>query len=183
MSSLKVHTIQSVAASAALYPVIGENAIPFGLAVVLVDLDHVIEYVRDTRSLDVMGVFPYYRLIEKNLDKNYLILDVFHTLEFFALVVLLAAVFPVIWYVFAGMVFHMMADIFHLIREGCLFVRAYSIVEYIYRSRNGKYVTSVKELLKMDNLDTSRIKDFPGWAKKWEENKGLASTFRKTWQK
>lgn len=58
MSNLKVHTVQSVAASAVLYPVVGENAIPFGLAAVLIDLDHVIEYVRNTKSLDIRGVFP-----------------------------------------------------------------------------------------------------------------------------
>jgi hypothetical protein len=168
MSNLKVHTVQSVAASAVLYPVVGENAIPFGLAAVLIDLDHVIEYVRNTRSLDIRGVFPCCRIIEKNLDKNFLVFNLFHTLEFFALVALSATIFPVLWYVFAGMIFHIMADMFHLIRIGWPFVRVYSIVEYIYRRRNGEYVTSVKELLRKDDLDTSGIRNLQGWVKKWK---------------
>ena len=81
MSSLRVHTIQSVATSAVLYPFIGENVVPFGLAVVFIDADHVIEYVRDTKSLDIRGVFPCCKLIESNLDKNFLVLNLFHTLE------------------------------------------------------------------------------------------------------
>ena len=71
MSSLKVHALQGVAITAALYPFIGDQALTVGLANVFIDVDHVIEYVRDTGSYDVRGVFAYSHLIEKNLDKNF----------------------------------------------------------------------------------------------------------------
>ncbi len=168
MSSLRVHTIQSIAASAALYPVIGEHAIPFGLAAIFIDVDHVIEYVRDTGSLDIRGVFSYCNLIENNLDKGFLVLNIFHTAEFFALLVFLALLYPVLVYVLAGWAFHLCADLFHLIvtlRKP--FARVYSILEYVYRSRNGKNITSIRELLQKDNLRTEKVHNLRGWLRKW----------------
>ena len=43
MSSLGVHTVQSIAVGAVLCPFIGENVVPFGLAAIFIDLDHVVE--------------------------------------------------------------------------------------------------------------------------------------------
>ena len=94
MSSLKVHALQGVATTAALYPFIGDQALTVGLANVFIDVDHVIEYVRDTGSYDVRGVFAYSHLIEKNLDKNFLVLSAFHTIEFFILLLCLSVLFP-----------------------------------------------------------------------------------------
>ena len=65
MSSLRFHTVQSVATSAILYPFIGENVVPFGLAVILIDTDHVIEYVRDLKTFKLRGIFFYAKFIEK----------------------------------------------------------------------------------------------------------------------
>jgi hypothetical protein len=58
VSSLRFHTVQSVATSAILYPFIGENVVPFGLAVIFIDLDHIIEYVRDLKTFKPGGVLP-----------------------------------------------------------------------------------------------------------------------------
>ena len=173
MSSLKVHTIQSLVTSAALYPVMGENVILFGLAVVFIDLDHVIEYVRDTGSLDVRGVFACSRLIEQNVHKKFLVLNIFHTVEFFLMILLLAAFFPVLYYVLAGMLYHMLFDLVHLVRSCVPFARAYSNIEYLYRRSNGKYITSVKDFFIREDLDTSGIKDLDCWFRKWgiEPNK------------
>jgi hypothetical protein len=172
MSSLKVHTIQSVATSAALYPVIGDNVIPFGLAVIFIDLDHLIEYVKDTKCIDVRGIFTYYSIIEKNLDKNYLALSSFHTVEFFSLVLFLSTYFPILTYVFAGMLWHMAIDLCYLAKVRKPFIRAYSIIEYIYRSRKGKYITSVTELVKIKNLNTSGIHSYHKWIRRWGIHNG-----------
>ncbi len=167
LSSLKVHTVQSITTSAALYPFIGENVVPFGLAVIFIDLDHLIEYVRDTRCLDVLGVFSYYDIIIKNIDRNYLALSVFHTIEFFVLVFCLSTLFPVLTYVFFGMLWHMALDLFYIIKARKPFIRAYSLIEYFVRSKSGKYVTSVLQILKMDGINTSGISNLSGWMKKW----------------
>ncbi len=167
MSSLKVHTIQSLAASAALYPVMGENIIPFGLACIFIDLDHVVQYVHDTRSLRIKGVFPFSRLIESNLDKNFLSLSVFHTIEFFALVFTLGLFHPLFMYVLAGLAFHMSADIMHLKRLNNVFVRAFSLLEYFIRKKNPRNITSIYQLIQHKNLNTTGIPDIEGWIETW----------------
>jgi hypothetical protein len=171
MSSLTVHALQGAAATAVLYPVIGEHAVTVGLASVFIDVDHVIEYVRDTRSFDVRGVFAYSKLIEVNLDKNYLVLDAFHTIEFFILLLCLTPLFPALKYVIAGMALHMATDLYHTsisLRQP--FARAFSVLEYFYRSRSDKYLTSVRELVRLDNLNMSGIRDIHRWLRTWNFN-------------
>jgi len=172
MSSLGVHTVQSVVAGAALYPFIGENVVPFGLAAIFIDLDHVIEYIRQTRSLDVRGVFAYSKLVDDNLDKRFLVLSPFHTVEFFGLVVCLATFFPVFYYVLAGCLFHMICDVIHLLRRDNLFVRAYSLLEYGYRGMTGRYVLSAKKLVEKHKPDISGISGIRFWLQKWGWNQG-----------
>ena len=168
MSSLKVHALQGVAVTAALYPVIGDQAFTVGLANVFIDVDHVAEYIRDTRSYDVRGLFTYARLIEENLDKNYLVLSAFHTIEFFMLLLCLTPLFPPLVYVIAGMALHMVTDLYHVsitLRQP--FARAYSLLEYFYRSRSDKYITSVKELAALDNLSVSGVSNVHHWLRTW----------------
>jgi hypothetical protein len=167
MSSLGVHTVQSIAASAVLYPFIGEKVVPFGLAAIFIDLDHVIEYIRQTRSLDVRGVFSCCKLIENNLDKRFLVFNMFHTVEFLGLIFCLASFFPVFNYVLAGCLFHLACDMVRLLRSDLFFVRAYSLFEYIYRSRTGRYVLSVKNLVEKHKPDISGISGIRFWLGKW----------------
>ena len=162
-----MHTVQSIAAGAVLYPFIGENVVPFGLAAIFIDLDHVIEYIRQTRSLDVRGLFAYSKLIENNLDKRFLVWNMFHTIEFFGLIVCLATLFPVFYYVLAGCLFHMACDMVHLLRNDNLFVRAYSLLEYGYRGRTGRYVLSVRNLVEKHETCISGILGIRSWLRKW----------------
>jgi hypothetical protein len=168
MSSLTVHAVQGAAATAVLYPVIGEHAVTVGLASVFIDIDHVITYVRDTCCLDVRGLFAYSDLLEINLDKNYLVLSAFHTIEFFLLLLCLTPLVPELKYVIAGMALHMVTDLYHnsiTLRQP--FARAFSLLEYFYRSRSDKYLTSVRELVRQDNLNVQGIRDISGWLRKW----------------
>ena len=135
MSSPKVHVVQSLTASAVLYPIIGGNVIPFGLAVVLIDLDHVIEYVVDTRSLNILGFSTYSGVIRQNTDKNFLGLNIFHTFEFYFFVFMLANLFPLFYSVLSGLLFHHMADQVYLIRIRKPFARAFFIIEYFYQAQ------------------------------------------------
>jgi hypothetical protein len=175
MSSIKVHTIQSLAASAALYPVLGDNVVPFGLACVLIDLDHIIEYVRDTRSFAIHGVFPFSRLIETNLDKNFLALSAFHTIEFFSLVYALGLFYPVFMYVLAGMAFHMAADLVHTVRLKRISARAFSVAEYLIRKRNPQVITSIYQLIALKNLNTAGIAGIQGWTARWLESRSRSA--------
>ena len=168
MSRLKIHAIQGAAATAALYPVVGEHAISFGLATVFIDVDHVFEYVRDTKSFDVRGLFTYCNLIEENLDKNFLVLSAFHTIEFFILMLCLSAQYPWLAYVVAGMALHMVTDLYHIsVTLRRPFARAFSLIEYIYKSTTDNYLTSVKELVQQDNLNVSSARNIQHWLQKW----------------
>jgi hypothetical protein len=168
MSRLKTHVIQGAVATAALYPVIGGHAITFGLATVFIDVDHVFEYVRDTKSCDVRGLFTYCNLIEENLDKNFLVLSTFHTIEFFILMLCLSSLYPGLAYVVAGMALHMVTDLYHIsVTLRRPFARAFSLVEYIYKSRNDNYLTSVKELVQQDHLNGNSTRNVQHWLQKW----------------
>ena len=167
-----MHTVQSIAAGAVLYPFIGENVVPFGLAAIFIDLDHVVEYIRQTRSLDVRGVFAFSKLIENNLDKRFLVWNMFHTIEFFGLIVCLATLFPVFYYVLAGCLFHMAGDMVHLLRNDILFIRAFSLFEYMYRSRTGRYVLSVRDLVEKHEPDISGIPGVRSWFREWGWKQG-----------
>ncbi len=169
MSRLKTHALQGAVASAALYPVIGGHAISFGLATVLIDVDHVFEYVRDTKSCDLRGLFTYCNLIEDNLDKNFLVLSAFHTIEFFSVMVGLSVLFPELVYVVAAMVLHMITDLYHIsIKLRRPFARAFSLAEYIYKSRTEQYLTSVKELVRQEQLTVISARNVQHWLQKWQ---------------
>jgi len=171
MSSPMVHAVQSVVTSAALYPLMGAQVVPFGLAVVLIDLDHVIEYVRNTRSYDIRGMFPCCKLIEDNLDKSFLVFNAFHTIEFLSIIALLSGLFPPLRFVLAGMIYHMAFDFFHLLKIGRPSARAYSVFEYLVRVRKQKCISRVYDLLVQDNLNTARVANFVYWAQKWADEK------------
>jgi hypothetical protein len=91
----------------------------------------------------------------------------FHTVDFFALTVCLATFFPVFNYILAGCLFHMACDMIYLLRNNHFFVRAYSLFEYMYRSRTGCYVLSVKNLVEKHEPDISGISGIRFWLRKW----------------
>jgi hypothetical protein len=170
LSSLRFHTVQSVVTSAILYPFIGENVVLFGLAVIFIDLDHVIEYVRDLKTFKLRGIFPYAKLIEKNLDKNFLVLAMFHTIEFLLLILVLAGIFPIFKYVFFGLVYHICADIRYLKKLRHPFARAYSLIEYVCRSQNKSNIVSVRDLVEVEGLCTD-IENYDYWISEWQLDK------------
>jgi hypothetical protein len=90
MPGIKTHCVQAVLGSAILYPFAGfENTVVFGLSTVLIDVDHVIEYVRQTGSPKIGGVFPCCQIICSNLHRGFYVLNLFHTIEFLLLLGLL----------------------------------------------------------------------------------------------
>lgn len=169
MSTMKEHTVQSIVASAVLYPFIGNNAVPFGLSVVFIDIDHVIDYVLQTRSLKVFGVFPYCKILLNAMQKNgFLVLNLFHTVEFFLLIAILGLLHPVFFYILAGMLFHMALDVYHLSRSNIVFFRAFSIIEFFIRSRSNTHITSFEKLLQQEDVDLSGVKNFNSWLSHWK---------------
>ncbi|MFZ5426434.1 MAG: hypothetical protein ACOZEN_05640 [Thermodesulfobacteriota bacterium] len=133
--SPKFHAVQGAISSAALYPFIGTDALVFGLTVFLIDLDHIIPFVRDCRSLDIRKFFEYHRVVPDLPD--YLALAWFHTLEFFLLLFALGFWKHQFWVMLAACLFHIIFDVVKAIQMGKPHIRAFSFVEYAIR-RKGK---------------------------------------------
>lgn len=171
---VKVHTVQGFISGALLYPFIQEKAIVFGLSVIFIDLDHVLSYVFDTGSFNPQGFFTYYKILLKNADNSYLALSLFHTIEFYLIVLFLASFFPILYSVLLGFLFHHLFDLFFLLHRNSLFIRANSVIEYALRRKN--HVVSLKYFAKIKPLNIEEIPFADKWLTKW----GIAAYHEKT---
>lgn len=104
---------------------------------ILIDIDHHIFYFVRTGRSDVSGMFRYFRHdVDEHLGSiPYLGVCIFHTAEFFLAVAALAHFVTPLRYLLAGLIFHIMLDIYDLIRLKIPFIRAYSLVEHLIRRR------------------------------------------------
>jgi hypothetical protein len=140
--TLTQHLVVTGIAAAALAP--GSSAgelLLFCSGGVLIDVDHLIFYAVRTGKWDIPGMFRYFREeIDPYLDRiPYLGVCIFHTAECFLAVALAALFFPPCRYLLAGMILHLLLDIFDLIRLKVPFIRAYSLVEHLIRRRTPGY--------------------------------------------
>jgi hypothetical protein len=140
--NLKQHLAATGAASLALLP-IGDPAeiFLFACGSILIDFDHQIFYTCKTGRYDISGMFRFFK---EEIDQNlysipYLGVFIFHTIEFFLLVALLSTYFPPLKYLLAGLIFHILLDIYDLIRLKVPFIRAYSLIEHFIRRRAKSY--------------------------------------------
>ncbi len=139
-----VHVIQGLSGTAALYPFIGIKAIIFGVSVIVIDLDHFIEYYTDTRRFSIKGLFEYHNILLKNLD-GYLGLNLFHTIECYIVLFFLGLFLPDTNFVLMGFLFHHLFDQIQLSILHKPFARAFSITEYLIRRKN--YFTTISQVL------------------------------------
>lgn len=171
MPGIKAHCIQAALTSAAVYPFAdGEKAAVLGLSIVLIDVDHVIEYVRQTGSPKIWGVFPCCNIIENNLHRGFYVLNLFHTIEFLLCLGLLGVFNPVFFYALAGALWHCALDLFMLAKDGLTFVRAFSIIEYCIRSRNPSNILHFRDLLRIDGVTIPQDSwNYPAWIQHWAQ--------------
>jgi len=113
----------------------------FSIGSVLIDVDHLLFYYIRKRRCDISGMFRYFREdVDKHLDSiPYLGVCIFHTAEFFLAIAMLAVFFPILWFLFAGLTFHILLDICDMIRLNIPFIRAYSLTEHLIRRRRPGY--------------------------------------------
>jgi len=108
---------------------------------ILIDVDHLLFYYIRTGRMDVGGMFRYFREeVDQHLDRiPYLGVCIFHTAEFFLAVAMLAVFFPMVRFLLAGLIFHIILDICDLVRLKIPFIRAYSLIEHFIRRRRPGY--------------------------------------------
>ena len=167
MSNPSVHIAQSLVSVAVLYPVLGENAIVFGASILLIDTDHIIEYVADTKNFHPKGFFVYNDLWHKNLDKNFKKFHLLHTIECYLFLFGLAQIYPVFNYVLGGFLFHYLFDLITLFRVKQPFLRAYSIFGYLMLTRKKGYIISMRELIMHDDVNLENIPNLEYWLRQW----------------
>ncbi|MFC1990728.1 hypothetical protein ACFLU9_01080 [Chloroflexota bacterium] len=125
-------------ASSLLIPVLGVNGAVFWAASVLIDGDRYLDYLYRNRfkEFSMRRMFTFHKLLfEKEENQNFLGLSVMHTVEFFLGVYAVSALTGWVWLKAAlwGMLFYMAVDLVYLYRQGRLFERALSIIEYVIR--------------------------------------------------
>jgi len=169
MPGITTHCAQAALSSAVIYPFAGGvNAAVFGLAVVLIDLDHVVEYVRQTGSWRFWGVFPCCSFVSNNLSRGFYVLNAFHTLEFLLIVGVLGLLHPSFFYVAAGVLWHFALDLVMLARRKMTSKRALSVVEYMIRSRNPNNIIRFHDLMRRQDVSIPKGRwNYPRWIEHW----------------
>lgn len=139
--TLTQHLAVTGVAAAALYPFLsGEEILLFSAGSVLIDVDHYLLYVQRTRRFDIRGMFRYFEeLLPIQKTIPYVGLCLFHTVDFFLLVGILASFHPFLLPLLAGLLFHFAFDLVYLQRKGVPFIRPYFLVEHAIRRRAEGY--------------------------------------------
>jgi hypothetical protein len=132
------HAAIGGAASAGLAPVLGIHSLVLFAASVLIDFDHYLDYVWRNRlsDLSVRGMFRFNTALDRrSKGRRTVQLSVFHTVECLLIVGAVAVLteWPAVWALLWGFLLHLALDIADLARNRTLFVRAYSLIEYIIR--------------------------------------------------
>ncbi len=138
--TLRDHTILGGIASAALYPVMGFNALWFFGASVLIDIDHYLDFIyhNKLRDLSLKSMFLYHETLTKWwASPEFMNMEVFHTAEFLSVVFVLALVLEsgALRALFFGLIFHIALDVIFLIRHHILNKRVHSIAGYFMKKK------------------------------------------------
>ncbi len=132
------HIVSGGIVASLLIPVLGVNSVVFWVSSVLIDSDHYLDYLyrNGFRDFSVKRTFTFHDLLsKKGQGQDLLGLNLMHTVEFLLLLYATSALTGWIWLKAAlwGMLFHMLVDLVYLYRQGRLFRRAFSIIEYAVR--------------------------------------------------
>ena len=105
---------------------------------ILIDFDHYVVSVLRTKKLRLKHSFEYHRLSTKREIKEMKRgikkrgdFHLFHTIEFHVLIGLLAVLFTPFFYIFIGMVFHSLIDVFYLLYVGRMHRREYFFFNWL----------------------------------------------------
>ena len=139
--TLKEHVVLGGAAAAAMAPVLGaRDAAVFWTAAVFIDVDHYWDFLyrNGFRAWTPSKMFAFHQaLFPRARRRDFLGLNLFHTVEFFGMVYLTGSWLgnQAVLAAFLGLVFHVALDLIRLASHRALFARALSVVEYLVRRR------------------------------------------------
>jgi hypothetical protein len=139
--TLTQHLALTGVAAAALSPVLGGGELLlFAVGSVLIDVDHYFLFIQRRKSLSVTGMFRYFRELQPiQRSISYVGLCIFHTLDFFTLLGVATLLYPPVWPLLAGCLYHFVIDLFDLRRKGIIFIRPFFLFEHLIRRRAKGY--------------------------------------------
>ncbi|GFO54133.1 hypothetical protein GMSM_11400 [Geomonas sp. Red276] len=139
--TLTQHLALTAVAAAPLSPLLtGHELALFAAGSVLIDVDHYLLYVQRRRNLSVSGMFAYFNDLQPIQTRiPYVGLCLFHTIDFFILLALLALWYPPLIYLLAGCLYHFAIDLYDLRRKKVIFIRPFFLVEHFVRRRAQGY--------------------------------------------
>ncbi len=115
-------------------------------ASVFIDFDHYMIFVWHQKKIRLKEAFKFYdELIEwerKMMSQGRKIkshLQIFHTLEFNLLILALCFVFPIMFFILIGMIFHSLIDIIWMMKENKLHLRYFFFVFWIIAKYEKRY--------------------------------------------
>lgn len=135
------HVILGGIAAAGLFPWIGRHAIIFWLASVFIDIDHYIDYVyyNGFRNYSIKNMFKFHDLLATWWKRpEFLAIQIFHLIEVQMLIGIIGLWLnsQIFIMIFMGMIFHIILDTIYLYSFRVIYIRVYSLIEYIIRIRN-----------------------------------------------
>lgn len=108
------------------------------LASFLIDFDHYVNAVRKTGKLSLKCAFDYHAEEGKKQHKEKKKgirrrgdFHLFHTVEFHALIAIIGIFWSPFFFIFIGMMFHSLLDVYSLMREDFLYRREYFLTKWI----------------------------------------------------
>jgi len=111
------------------------------LASVLIDFDHYVIAVIRTGKLSLASSFDYHQMCQiehlKNVKKGIRKkngLYFLHTIEFHVLIGILGVFFLPFFYIFLGMVFHSLSDLFYLMNKSEVYRREFFFFSWIRKN-------------------------------------------------
>ncbi len=122
----KYHILYGAIFGIVIIPFIGilNSTIVF-LASFLIDSDHYLRYVCVTRDFSIINSIRYfYDKSKKRLHELY----IFHTVEFWLLLLLLGVYSEIFIYILLGILYHMAFDFIDMFKKGYYNVRIYSVL-------------------------------------------------------
>jgi len=112
----------------------------FAAGSVLIDIDHYFFYIFHFRKLNPKGMFFYYQewlpMVKDRIP--YAGICIFHTLEAYLAVALVAFYVKPFLYLLFGLLFHFVLDFVSLYKDRCLLKRAHSVIEHFIRASRHK---------------------------------------------
>lgn len=144
---LKQHAILTLILCIPLYVIFQEKVIIIFLAGFLIDSDHYIEYIFSHKNLAIKKAYQFYikksKIILKQAKKGIphrfkAYLHIFHTIEFYLLILILSFYSQFFILIMIGITFHQILDIGYFIYQKMKYPilryeRGISIIYYLYK--------------------------------------------------